>query len=332
MNSDTSKRVVFSEQVTLIEYEIPKENHSDDPLRDWMRQEPRHISPLHSMTSVQNLLEDTCRRRPVTVVYGNLGRYPKLVQYYLDVVYSEKEAIAIRVGTHRVDDPIDEDAIAAYRSAIEHYADDERSTCDVLFWIEPRWGATVERPRRARRLIVLTSHLRLNLLNVEETQVVAHHVGDASDVQMNVKIPPLKQYVRTLNEMGDCDYSFVPDIFLDKHVEILGGWGWTYCGGTKKKKPVFWDPHETVCADLTHCKSLWEAYLRLLTARDIIRYSSSTLKNWSVAIDERLKEVLLEKLTDMKNKISTKYAKMACNVNGVNVMVEQYIDPFLINR
>lgn len=329
MDPNTSKRVVFREQVTVFEYDVPKKSHPDDSLADWSRQEPRHISPLHSMTSVQNLLEDTCRRQPVTVVYGNLGRYPKLVQYYLDVIYGEKEVIAIRVGTHHVDDPIDESSIERFRSPIECYADDEYSACDVLFWIEPQWDATVERPERARRMIVLTSHLQLNILNAMETRVVAHHVGDSSDGQRNVEIPPLKQYVPTLKEKGDCDFSFVPDIFLERHVEILGGSGWTYRGGDAKQKKKD-SQYKTACADLTQCKNVWEAYLRLLTARDVVRYSSASLENWSVAINKDLKRVLLKKLTDMKNKISTNYTKIACNVNGVNVMLEQYVDPFLI--
>lgn len=332
MNPILPKRVTFHKHVTVFEYENEKENNLSDftyCLMDWERQEPRHISPQQYMTSVQNLLEDVCRRQPMTIVYGNLGRYPKLIQYYIDVIYPMDELIAIRIGTNHVDDPIDEVEVEEFKSLIENYADDKIPECDVLFWIEPRWGATVQRPRRARRLIVLTSHLQLEIPDTENSQIVAHHVGDMFDVQRNAKIPPLKKYVRSPNEKDDYEYSFVPDLFLNKHIEILGGRGWTYCGNVRKNSDY---SYKKVCADLTKCDNVWEVYLRLLTARDIIRYSSSShkLKNWNVAIGEGLKNSLLMNLTENKNIISTKYARIPCNLNGVNVMVEQYIDPFLV--
>lgn len=326
MNSFLSKHVAFDDRVTIFEYEIQKETNSKD-LMDWMRQEPRHISPQQYMTSVQNLFEDVCRRQPVTVVYGNLGRYPKLIQYYIDVIYPTDEAITFRIGTKHVDDPSDEEALEGFKSLIENY--EEKRSCDVLFWIEPRWGVTVQRPGWARRLIVLSSHLRLEIPDTEKARVVAYHVGDAFDAQRNAQIPPLINYVRSSK---GCDYCFVPDLFLNKHVEIIGGQGWTYCGNVGNQKRDQWGLYKNVCADLTKCKNLWEVYLRLLTARDIIRYSSSNhkLETWSVAINEDLKSILLKNLAENKNIICTKYARMPCNLNGANVMVEQYVDPFLV--
>lgn len=317
MNSILSKRVTFNKHVTIYEYETQKEIISKKNFMDWMRQEPRHISPEQYMASVQNLLEDVCKRQSVTVVYGNLGRYPKLIQYYIDLIYDADEAIAFRIGT--IDDPIDETAavMEGFKTLTENY--DEKSSCDVLFWIEPVWGVTVQRPSWARRLIVLSSHLALEIPDTESTRVVAHHVGDVC-----AKIPPFKNYVRSPK---GCDYSFVPDLFLNKHVEIIGGQGWTYCGDARKQKR---DAYKNVCADVTKCNNLWEVYLRLLTARDIVQYSSSMLENWSVAIDEDLKLILLKNLVENKNIICTKYARIPCNLNGVNMLVEQYVDPFLV--
>lgn len=335
MNSILSKRVTFEKHVTIFEYENQIENNLNDfryCLSDWQRQEPRHISPQNYMTSVQNLLEDVCLRQPVTIVYGNLGRYPKLIQYYIDVIYPMNEMVTIRIGTNHVDDPIDELAVEGFKSLIENCADDKTLPCDVLFWIEPRWGVTVQRPRRARRLIVLTSHLQLEIPSTENALVVAHHVGD--DVLRDAKIPPLKKYLRSPNEEEDCEYSFVPDLFLNNHIEHLGGRGWTYCGRKKNHEDDEWSSYKNVCADLTKCDNLWEVYLRLLTARDIIRYSSSShkMQSWNVAVGERLKKILLKNLAENKNIISTKYARIPCNLNGVNVMVEQYIDPFLVYK
>lgn len=326
MNACLSKRVAFDKHVTVFEYEIQKENNSKD-FMDWMRQEPRHISPQQYMTSVQNLLEDVCRRQPVTVIYGNLGRYPKLIQYYIDVIYPTDEAITFRIGTNHVDVSSTDEEMEGFKSLIENY--EEKTPCDMLFWIEPRWGVTVERPRWARRLIVLSSHLRLEIPNTEKARVVAFHVGNAFDVESFVKIPRLRNYVRSPNGF---DYSFVPDLFLHKHVEVIGGPGWTYCGDIRNQKRDQWNLYKNVCADLTKCNNLWEVYLRLLTARDVIRYFSSNhmVKTWSVAIDEDLKSTLLTNLYENKNIIFTKHAKISCNLNGVNTMVELYVNPFLV--
>lgn len=347
MNSALSKRVTFSNHAIVFEYfdeTQQKENYSyyySKDLMDWMRQEPRHISPQLYMTSVQNLLEDVCQRQPVTVVYGNLGRYPKLIQYYIDVIYAADVAITFRIGTSQADSDEENCAVVessssnsgcgdgGFDSLIKSY--DEKLSCDVLFWIEPRWGVTVERPCWARRLIVLTSHLRLEIpdttTTTTTTRVVAFRVGEEG-----TKTPPLKNYVRSSKGF---DYSFVPDLFLNRRVEIIGSSGqddWIYCGDVRKQEQNQKGLYKNACADLTKCNNVWEVYLRLLTARDIVRYSMSNhlLETWSVAIDEDLKKRLLNNLVENKNIISTKYAKIPCNLNGVNTMVEQYVDPFLV--
>lgn len=331
MNSILSKRVTFNKHAIVFEYfdeTQQKENYNySKDLMDWMRQEPRHISPQLYMTSVQNLLEDVCQRQPVTVVYGNLGRYPKLIQYYIDVIYAADVAITFRIGTNQADDDESCSVVesgSGFDSLIKSY--DEKLSCDVLFWIEPRWGVTVQRPCWARRLIVLTSHLRLEIPDTT-TRVVAFHVGEEG-----TKTPPLKNYVRSSKGF---DYSFVPDLFLNRHVDIIGSSSqddWIYCGDVRKQEENQRYLYKNACADLTKCNNVWEVYLRLLTARDIIRYSMSNhlLETWSVAINEDLKTSFLNNLVENKNIISTKYAKIPCNLNGVNTMVEQYVDPFLV--
>ena len=312
-----SSRVRFNDNVTRFEYEdLP---NSDLSLYDRAREEPRHIWYLIRMASVQDLLENVCRRRSTTVVYGNLGIYPKLLSYYLDLSFKNEHHISIRVGgkAANVNDSIYErEKVERWWENLikDYYFDDNVSKCDVLFWIEPDFDAYVQRPHRASRMIVLTSHLLLGGIDSEETFVTAHHVGSTT------KVPPLAKYV-TMPEKDE-DASFEPDPFFVRSFKVLNE-----CNE--------WDSNcWKVCADLRGCRNPKEAYLKLLNARDAIKYSSRvlSLKCWTVAIDnDDLLTSLTKNLYKMKEVVSTIYNRIPCNLFGMNMMIDEYLNPFLIN-
>jgi hypothetical protein len=80
-----------------------------------------------------------CRTTLVTIVFGNLGRHPQLLTYYLNFCFpNELLRIESKLDTQK------------------------KSPCDVCILVEPYFGATIIKPSDAKHLIVMTSHLILN--------------------------------------------------------------------------------------------------------------------------------------------------------------------------
>ena len=301
MSQFYSSQVRFDDNIHYFEYDAFDSRSL--LLCDRAREEPRHLGNLRRMASVQDLLESICCRQGTTVVLGNLSRYPDLVSFNLDLIFGNDQEIAIRIGGKRVEDgPIFErDEEMWWSNLIQDYrADDGLSACDVLFWIEPDFDALVERPPRARQIVVLTSHLLL--AGLSEALVVAHHVGGCGMQQ------PLAKYVETPKETT----TFVPDLFFGKHIETLSDWG------------------TSVCADVRGCNNSRDAFLKLLNARDAIRYSAgiTSLKYWTVAIDQRVLTDLLYRLQEMKSVLAG--MRIPCNLSGVNLITDEYINSFLV--
>lgn len=88
------------------------------------------------------------REHPVSVVYGNLGRQPFLLTYYLDLCFGPEEVVRVTC-----DWPLASD-----------YYHPTPPDEPVDFWVvvEPYFGYTVHKTPQARHLIVLTSHLNLS--------------------------------------------------------------------------------------------------------------------------------------------------------------------------
>lgn len=91
------------------------------------------------------------QKRTLTIVFGNLGRKPYLVEYYLSVY--DRDDTRIRY--------LDEK--------------DEEVACDTLVWLEPNFGETIYKPAYCEHLIVFSSHMFLNY--GKEAYIIVHHVG-----------------------------------------------------------------------------------------------------------------------------------------------------------
>lgn len=274
---------------------VHKYDQIDKPFRDTapmdrIRKEPRFFSPKTYMTSVQKLLSVTCRENPVTVVYGNLGRHD--LSYYLDLCYGYDEDV--RVSTHYDWDTTGLD---------ESYRDDGLTPCDILIVLEPAFDtipATTKPLRIRKHVIVLTSHLSFK---TDPKNVIAHYVGDAHD---HHQAQGTITYVHSV-QGTDC-YVYRPPVFLRTHTEL--------------------SPCEHLYVDLGDSRDAAEAYLRLLNAYDVRRFGTQQPPpNWTIVLHDDLQRDLVRHLENSK-KVAYRVCKQ-CNLDGINVAVERFIDPYL---
>lgn len=80
------------------------------------------------------------RNTPITVIFGNMGRHPILLEYYTKSCLSADETWVV----------------------CHHFPSTE--TVHFLFVVEPYFGYTVLKPSKVKHLVVWSSHLNLTLL------------------------------------------------------------------------------------------------------------------------------------------------------------------------
>lgn len=161
-------------------------------------------------------LVDSWRKQPISIVFGNLGRQPHLLQYYLDMCFGSEEEIKIFCKWN-----------PSQRKRSKN--------TDFLIHIEPYFGCTVYKDPSVKHLVILTSHLNLNCwgrIKFDYLQLSNSAIAQPS-----------------LNEPKHCD-PFKPPIFHTDPVQMES---------------------EEILLDVSESKSACEAYLRLLTGREIIR-------------------------------------------------------------
>ncbi|GIY15382.1 uncharacterized protein CEXT_25941, partial [Caerostris extrusa] len=98
------------------------------------------------------ILENAIQSCRSTIIFGNLGRYPRVLEYYL-------RHLLIPMG--------EKDNFPSWFRTLDGR--------DVYVWIEPTFGTAI--PSNTQN-IVLTSHLDLKW-DVRSTRVVSCHIGDA---------------------------------------------------------------------------------------------------------------------------------------------------------
>lgn len=259
---------------------------------DTRRKEPRFIQIFRNMTSVQNLLGNVSKRRPVTVVFGNLGRLPHLLSYYLDLCFEPNEEIRVLSEFWE-------------ETNLDDSYEDDGTYCDVLIMMEPKFGTKIYKPSYAKRLIVLTSHLILQIDDKEEEekiQIVAHHVGNIHQLPI-----PIHSFVGNRLDDRQRDFTYDPNLFLKTHIEI---------------------PYKcNVCVDLETCRDSTEIYLKLLNACDVLRFSN--IERWTVAMKNSLTENFQDEMKKFRLLLEGKYRKIDSNVDGMNSMKRYYVDQFL---
>ncbi|GFS82730.1 uncharacterized protein TNCV_4416911 [Trichonephila clavipes] len=144
-----------------------------DYLRDLLREGVDRLRgefnslQMHPKTQLSKAVQlfYQCRSKEVTVVYGNLGRLPLILTYFLDFCFSAQESVAV-IANWEINSPYQ----------VKHPI----SSVDFMILVEPYFGYVVQKPSYVKHLIVLTSHLSLSLASC---QVKRLHVGaSASDI------------------------------------------------------------------------------------------------------------------------------------------------------
>lgn len=175
-------------------------------------------NPHSEMARLQDLFESS-RHFDVTLVFGNLGRHPHLLNYFLDFCFTASDTIGVIYKSFQPEEC--------------PYQVSETSNLNFLFIVEPEFGYTVSKPAGVDHVIVLSSHLYLWSPRYRE-QVRLLHLGTTILRESMLKV----------------EKTWKPPMFCNK--EIMN--------------------NSRVKLDVTFCKSAHEAYLRLLTGRQILRY------------------------------------------------------------
>ena len=192
--------------------------------------------PTSELEQIKQLIA-LWRNKDISIVLGNLGRQPYLLNYYLDLCFGPEEIIKV---------------ICDWNISMDYQSESEKDA-DFLFRVEPYFGYTVHKDPSVKHLIILTSHLSLCCW------------GD--------KIKPNYLY------LSNMDISRLPD----PHLQPTGSF-----------KPLIFHEQiydrnlpDKVLLDVSDSKTAHEAYLRLLTGRDIIGK-----KSYVIYMKERHKTII----------------------------------------
>ncbi|GFS47058.1 uncharacterized protein TNIN_118361 [Trichonephila inaurata madagascariensis] len=167
MTSCKSVRFNFPPSVQRVE--PGEKDYIRDLLRegiDRLRGEQNSLQ-MHPRTQLSKAMQlfHQCRSKEVTVVYGNLGRLPLILTYFLDYCFSAEESVVV---------------IANWETNSPYQVKPPFSSVDFMILVEPYFGYVVQKPSYVKHLIVFTSHLSLSL---PSCQVKTLHVGaPASDI------------------------------------------------------------------------------------------------------------------------------------------------------
>lgn len=172
----------------------------------------------------------SCREKEVTVIFGNLGRHPLILNYFLDLGFSAHETVGVMT-------PWNIDCPYRIQQSIP--------ALDVLFIIEPFFGYNIVKPSQVRHLVILTSHLAINMPN-HSSQITQLFVG----------LPPVPVY-HSMKFISKTVFEPLP--YHDGSINHLPDKG-------------------SIHMDVTSSRSAQEAYLRLLTGREMLRNIPYTIE------------------------------------------------------
>lgn len=185
-----------------------------------------HLERMHSLIA-------SWRTRDISVVFGNLGRQPFLLNYYLEICFGNEDRIKIVCESQLSSD----------------YQTQDDTDADFLILVEPYFGFSIQKHPTVKHLVILTSHLSLHYWGTDTIEYDYLYLTDSA-------IPNLHD-----PHLQDCT-PFKPPVF---HLQV--------------QKDVL---PETVLLDVSGSKTAREAYLRVLTGRDIIQN-----KPFKIQMDER---------------------------------------------
>jgi hypothetical protein len=133
----------------LYEYEAKEDKNINVDIRNAMDRRRTELAclqqhPERYLKDAVSLFE-TCRlERDVVIVFGNLGKYPSILTYFLDICFTADESVGVLY---------DRDVDCPYR-----VRNPIPTPLDVLIVVDPDSGYD-ELPAGVDHLIVLTSHV-----------------------------------------------------------------------------------------------------------------------------------------------------------------------------
>lgn len=243
LQKTNTKRVQFNDTVQYHSYE-------GDSCRVFTNPSKLCLNASDSLSTVHDILKK-CRASPISVVFGNVGRQPHLLTYYVDVCF-----------------PNDTVGFLSKEPTGSPYQVDSIEPLDFLIILEPYFGYVVTKPPDVRHVIVFSSHLCL--LGVQKQFFLLHLLPDKPRA---VRAPRPYESV-----------SWIPPIFHDASTYAPLG--------------------DHVHLDLTQSRSAHEAYLRLLTARELLR------KPYSLSLNKRYEEVLSVQLARSRRHVGRKGSEL----------------------
>ncbi|GFX70539.1 uncharacterized protein TNCV_875131 [Trichonephila clavipes] len=177
----------FNRLVEILKNQIAVSNNTVDPstrvepgekdyLRDLLREGADRLRgefnslQMHPKTQLSKAVQlfHQCRSKEVTVVYGNLGRLPLILTYFLDYCFSAQESVAV-IANWEINSPYQ----------VKHSI----SSVNFMILVEPYFGSVVQKPSYVKHLIVFTSHLSPSL---PSCQVKSLHVGAPASVVCSI--------------------------------------------------------------------------------------------------------------------------------------------------
>lgn len=189
------------------------------------------------------------REHDTSIVFGNLGRQPYLLDFYLDMCFSHREEVSVE---------------CRWKLQSPYQIESLEKEVDFLFLVEPNFGDAIRKPERAKRLVVLTSHLSLSASDHDKRYYSLHLTSKR-------KYDPPRSDLRE-------GTVFKPPIFHEQRIDSL--------------------PDEPVFLDVRGSKSANEAYLRLLTGKEMIGK-----RPYKILMDDRDREILKRILPETERKI-----------------------------
>lgn len=183
-----AKSVHFSKDEDVVHYYNQEETFPSlmDSLKRTCVETEFLKKPYTELDRMRNLIS-SWRKNDISVVFGNLGRQPILLSYYLDLCFSHEDYVIIQ----------------SQWSVSSEYQRKRVKNADFVIYMEPCFGFTVHKYPSVKHLVILTSHLDLSLYENNDVQFYQLHLS-------NDKIENFPDSTLT-------DYEvFVPPIFHEK--------------------------------------------------------------------------------------------------------------------
>lgn len=253
------KKSVFIPTDEVVEkhyYEGMNSFDSDSFDSDWLRESSHRKrlersvfhAPSTELDRFRHVIS-SWRKHDTSIVFGNLGRQPYLLDFYLDMCFSYREEVIVT---------------CRWKLQSPYQIESLEKEIDFLFIVEPPFGDTINKPPRVKHLIVLTSHLSLIVL-------------DRDRKYYHVHLSSKRKYAPPRYDLQE-GTEFKPPIFHEQRIHSL------------PEGPVFLDVRSSESAN--------EAYLRLLTGKEMIRK-----RPYKILMDDRDRKILNVILPKTERKI-----------------------------